>query len=72
MRRINDFWSIYINFCEEDIERNIEYDNGVEMSKMPRKKLFLRNLQFLASFQIVQLISQISLDDKEEKRMQDV
>ncbi|KAI6660730.1 Zinc finger protein [Oopsacas minuta] len=57
----NKRFLVCIHHFREDIERNIKYYNGVEMIKMPRKKVVLRNLQFLVSFQIVQLISQMQL-----------
>ncbi|KAI6648222.1 hypothetical protein LOD99_12031 [Oopsacas minuta] len=47
------------HFREEDIERNIDIITKFRSSIYPGKKLFLRNLQFLVSFQIVQPISQM-------------
>ncbi|KAI6649517.1 hypothetical protein LOD99_11882 [Oopsacas minuta] len=79
MRRINDF-GLYTSFREEDIERNIEYYNGVEMIKMPRKKFVLKKFAVPSIFpncptyftDTVAKTQTLSLDDKEEKRMQDV
>ncbi|KAI6652380.1 hypothetical protein LOD99_7394 [Oopsacas minuta] len=68
------------HFREEDIERNIEYYNGVEMIKMPRKKVVLKKFAVPSIFpncptyftDAVAKTQRLSLDDKEEKRMQDV
>ncbi|KAI6651448.1 hypothetical protein LOD99_5255 [Oopsacas minuta] len=77
--RQNDRACIH-HFREEDIERNIEYYNGVEMIKMPGKKVVPKKFAVLSIFpncptyftDAVAKTQRLSLDDKEEKRMQDV